>query len=148
MPKIQDLFASSGMLLLAAGMVASRLKPLAGLTVQTGSQSRGFALGFETPLYFVATLFGLFAFLYSIGYIPFSPAMPRWHFSLSALSVLTCTLCAVLFRLYLPRLADGKIGLAGQSVAISFVGCTLIFVCVQTWFAVDLVRAVLKMGRL
>jgi hypothetical protein len=78
MLRIQNLFAVASLLFLSLGLLASRIAST-GFTFQIG-QRRGFGLSLEVPFYCIAALFGAFAFLYSIGYIPFNPMMARWHF--------------------------------------------------------------------
>jgi hypothetical protein len=95
MLRIQNLFAVASLLFLSPGLLASQIAST-GFTFQIG-QRRGFGLSLEVPFYCIATLFGAFAFLYSIGYIPFNPMMARWHFWLSLVGVVLCVTGAAIF---------------------------------------------------
>jgi hypothetical protein len=113
-------------------------------------QNRGYAFSVEMPFYCIAALFGIFAFLYSIGYIPLSATMARWHFWLSVVSVVVCIAGAATFSWYVEyaeraRIVDTNIGTGGTLVAVSFAAGLLTFVSMQLWFAVDLARALVKM---
>ena len=146
MLRTQNLFAFAAVGLLAFGLIVSQFGSPGGFTI--GTQNRGYAFGHEMPLYCIAALFAVFAFLHSIGYIPFSATMARWHFWLSLVSVLVCFAGAAIFHWYASRTtdtADTTLGLGGNLVAASFVAGLLTFVAVQLWFAVDLARALWKM---
>jgi hypothetical protein len=96
----------------------------------------------------MAALFAVLAFLYSIGYIPFSSAMTRWHFWLSLVSAIVCLTGAAIFYWYAsitPDTTDTKVGLGGTLLAASFGAGILTFVSMQVWFTVDLARALWKM---
>jgi hypothetical protein len=146
MLRTQNLFAFAAMGLLAFGLLASQFGSLPHLTF--GTQNHGYAFSSEMPFYCIAALFAAFAFLYSIGYIPFSATMARWHFWLSLLSVLICFAGAVIFHRYASRItgtADTQLGPGGMLLAASFAAGLLTFVSMQLWFTVDLARALFKM---
>jgi hypothetical protein len=85
------------------------------------------------PFYCIAALFGVFAFLHSIGYIPFTSAMTRWHFWLSFVSVLVCFSGAATFYWYASRITDTtdtRLG-PGGNAACSFVCCRPSNICVD-----------------
>jgi hypothetical protein len=102
------------------------------------------------PFYCIAALFCVFAFLYSIGYIPFNSTMARWHFWLSLVSVVICIAGAAIFSWYVEyaertKIVDTKIGTGGMLLAASFAAGLLTFVSMQLWFTADLARALWKM---
>jgi hypothetical protein len=148
MLKAQNLFAVAAIGLLALGLLASKFAQQTGLTITT--RSRTFMCSNDMPLYCIAAFFAAFAFLYSIGYIPFSPIMMRWHFWLSLVSVVLCVAGWAIFSWYsehAERIADTKVGPGGMLLAASFVAAVLTFVSMQLWFAIDLARAILKMRK-
>ena len=148
MLRAQNLFAFTTIGLLALGLLASQFGSQSHVTI--GMQNRGYAIGIEMPFYCIAAFFAAFAFLYSIGYIPFSSTMMRWHFWSSLVSVGVCIAGAAIFSWYVEyaertRIVDTKIGTGGTLVAASFAAGLLTFVAMQLWFAVDLARALWKM---
>lgn len=142
MLRTQNLFALAAIGVLGFGLLLSQFGSQSDLVITT--PSRSYALSVETPLYCIAALFGAFAFLYSIGYIPFSSTMAKWHFWLSLVSVFLCVAGAAIISWYLSGTADTKIGIGGNLVAVSFLAGLLTFVSMQLWFAVDLLRALFK----
>jgi hypothetical protein len=148
MLRIQNLCALTTIGLLALGLVASQFKSATGFTIQIGAQNRGYGFSIEMPLYCIGALFAVLAFLYSIGYIPFSSAMTRWHFWLSLVSAIVCLTGAAIFYWYasrMPDTTDTKLGLGGTLLAASYAAGLVTFVSMQLWFTVDLARALWKM---
>jgi hypothetical protein len=143
MLRAQNLFAIAAIGLLAFGLLASKFASQTGFVI--GAQNRGYGFSNQMPLYCMAALFAGFAFLYSIGYIPFSPIMMRWHFWLSLVSVVLCVAGWEIFSWYAERIADTKVGPGGMLLVASFVAALLTFVSMQFWFAIDLARALFKM---
>jgi hypothetical protein len=142
MLRTQNLFALAALGLLALGLLASQFGSQSDLSITTPIRSYAFSV--EMPLYCIAALFAAFALLYSIGYIPFSSTMARWHFWMSLVSVVLCIAGAAVFSWYLSRVTDTKIGMGGNLVAVSFLAGLLTFVSMQLWFAIDLARALSK----
>lgn len=148
MLRSQNLFAFAAIGLLAFGLLASRFASASGITITLGAHNRGYAFSVEMPLYSLAALFATFAFLYSIGYIPFNSTMAKWHFWLSLISVVLCVAGWMIFSWYAEnagRSADTSIGPRGMLVAAAFLAGFLTFVSMQLWFAIDLARALFKM---
>jgi hypothetical protein len=146
MLRTQNLFALTSIVLLALGLLTSQFAFASRFTFQAGAQNRGYAFSLEMPLYCIAALFAAFAFLYSIGYIPFTSAMPRWHFWLSLVSVVVCVAGAAIFSWQVSRnTTDTTLGLGGTLLAASFAAGLVTFVSMQLWFTVDLARALWKM---
>jgi hypothetical protein len=143
MLRAQNLFAFTTIGLLALGLLASQFGSRSHVTI--GMQNRGYAIGIEMPFYCIAAFFAAFAFLYSIGYIPFSSTMMRWHFWSSLVSVLVCFAGAAIFSWYAGRMTETELGPCGVVVAASFAAGLLTFVSMQLWFAIDLARALWKM---
>jgi hypothetical protein len=148
MPRVQNLFAATALALIALGIFASipsRSGVPSGFDVLIGGKN-GFGLSLEVPLFGMAALFGVFAFLYSIRYIPFSPTMAKWHFWCSLVGVALCITGGAIFRFGARALlAWGSLGVS--SIAFSVVAGLLMFLAVQFWFAFDLTRAVLSLRK-
>lgn len=150
MLRTQNLFAFAATGLLAFGLLASRFASASGITITLGAHNRGYAFSVEMPLYCLAALFATFAFLYSIGYIPFNSTMAKWHFWLSLVSVVLCVAGWMIFSWYVEyaertKIVDTKIGTGGMLLAASFAAGLLTFVSMQLWFTADLARALWKM---
>jgi uncharacterized membrane protein YidH (DUF202 family) len=146
--RTQNLFALTAIGLLGLGLVLPQFGSQTGLfTISTSNRTHSYAFGNEMPLYCIAALFAAFAFLYSIGYIPFHPTMARWHFWLSLISVFLCLAGAAIFAWYAQKAPEPELGVGGTVVAASFAGGVLTFVSMQLWFAVDLARALLTMRK-
>ena len=143
MLRIQNLFAFATIGLLAVGLLASRLWLQTSFVI--GTRGRGYGLSHEMLFYFLAALFAAFAFVYPIGYIPFSATMARWHFWSSLVSLLICIAGWSIFCWYANRISGTEVGPAGRLVLASFVAAFLTFVSMQLWFAIDLARALFKM---
>jgi hypothetical protein len=150
MLRAQNLFAVVAMGLLAFGLLASKFASQTGFVIQAGAHNRGYGFSNQMPLYCMAALFAGFAFLYSIGYIPFSSTMMRWHFWLSLVSVVLCVAGWAIFSWYAEcaeRIAETKVGQGGTLLAASFALGVLMFVSMQLWFVMDLARALLTMRK-
>jgi hypothetical protein len=150
MLRVQNLFAVAAIGLLAFGLLASKFASQTGFAIHTGAHSRAYGFSNQMPLYCMAALFAGFAFLYSMGYIPFSSTMMRWHFWLSLVSVVLCVAGWAIFSWYAEyaeRIAETKVGQGGTLLAASFVAGLLTFPSMQLWFAIDLARAILKMRK-
>src|ERR1700686_222691 len=81
MARIENLFVITSIVLLVAGISTPYLPMNTGWSIIVGKTS--FGLAWETPLYGVAALCGVFACLYSIRYLPFNARFMQWHFWLS-----------------------------------------------------------------
>lgn len=145
MLRTQNLFALTAIGLLALGLVLSQFGSQTGVSISTRTHTYAFAN--EMPLYCIAALFAAFAFLYSIGYIPFHPTMARWHFWLSLISVFLCLAGAAIFAWYAQKAPEPELGVGGTLVAASFALGVLTFLSMQLWFAIDLARALLTMRK-
>ncbi|QNI34557.1 hypothetical protein H7849_12055 [Alloacidobacterium dinghuense] len=131
--RVQNLFALSSVAFLAFGFVLSKVPGAAGITLAI-SGHRGYGIASQTPLYLIGTLFGLFAFFYSIGYLSFNQTMAHWHFALSVLGVLLIIIGWALFP-------NANINLIVASIAVGL----LFFLSAQLWFAFDITRAVVHL---
>jgi hypothetical protein len=96
-------------------------------------------------LYGVAALFGLFACLYSIRYIPFNQSFVQWHFWLSLGCVIWCIIGWVAFYVTVQKEPLPQLGATAQALISSFLATIPIFLATQVVFAFALVRALLKM---
>jgi hypothetical protein len=107
-----------------------------------------YAIGYSprVPCYGLAALFALFAFLYPIGYIPFTRTLMRWHFWLSLGSVAWLTVGFVVLGIAGERQASSQpFGVIATLLTFSFLAAIPVFVAAQVWFLVDLVRALIIM---
>jgi hypothetical protein len=145
MPKVQNLFAATALVLIVLGLLASMAAP-SSFDVLIG-EKRGFGLSLQLPLFGMATLFGLFAFLYSIGYtLPFSPIMAKWHFWCSLLGVALLITGGAILRFAITN-PNGPRPFGLNSIVFSVIAGLLTFLSVQVWFACDLARAVLSLRK-
>ena len=143
MNRIDTLFAIASLLLLAFGLIVTRLKFL-GLSFISGSASYSFAPQFV--LYGIAGLFAIFACLNSAGYIPFNKTTIQWHFWLSVVSVALLIAGFIWLRFAgLRSTTHTNLGFGDSIMAWSFIASVPIFLFAQTWFAVGLIRAILRM---
>jgi hypothetical protein len=148
MPRTITLFAVSSLVLLVLGLTLTRYgtNVAMSLTLPGSQVTRGISL--QTPCYGLASLFGFFACLYAIGYIPFSSTLAPWHFWLSSAGV-------VLYAVGFVALGRGGMAAAragaesSQGVLwLAFLGLAggpLSFLLGQALFVFDLVRAVPRM---
>jgi protein-S-isoprenylcysteine O-methyltransferase Ste14 len=99
------------------------------------------------PFDLIAALFGVFAFLYSIGYIiPLSPTMSLWHFWLSFVGATLVIMGGAIFW-FGARNAKEPWTVGVNSIVFSIAAGLLAFLSVQLWFAFDLARAVLRLSK-
>jgi hypothetical protein len=143
MLRTPNLFACAAIGLLTFGLVASKLWSQTGFAIHTGA--RGYLFSNQMPLYCMAALFTCFAFLYSIGFIPFSATMMRWHFWLSLVTVVVCVAGWAIFSWYADRMTNTQLGPGGILLVSAFLAALLTFVSMQLWFAIDLARALFKL---
>lgn len=141
MSRIPNLFAATALAYLAVGLFTGRYSGFIVLVRQIQVPD----LRFQVIFYGIAGLFGVFAFLYSIGYIiPLSPTMSKWHFWLSFFGVALCIAGGAIFRFGVEN-AKEPWTLGMNLIAFSLITGLLMFLPVQLWFAFDLARAVLKL---
>jgi energy-converting hydrogenase Eha subunit E len=140
-PRVENLFALAALAYLAIGLYTGTY---AGFEVLVGkTQVPG--LRFQVLFYGVAALFGVFAFLNSIGYIiQLSPTVMIWHFWLSFVGVTLCFIGGAIFRFGAEN-AKEPWTLGVNAIAFSVGAGLLAFLSVQLWLALDLVRAVLRL---
>jgi hypothetical protein len=143
MARVENLFVMTSIVLLIGGLSTPYLPMNTGWSIVVGRTS--FALAWETPLYAAAALFGLFACLYSIHYLPFNARFIQWHFCLSLGCVIWCIIGWVVFGMMVRHKLEPQLGVAGQALALSFMATIPIFVATQVAFAFALVRAFIKM---
>ena len=145
MPRVENLFATASIAVLALGLLTTRIAPNQEISFWQGN---GVAYGFSLrmPCYGIAALFCVFAFLNAIGYIPFDRSTVQWHFWVTLGSVLL--LCAGFegLRILGQRpVQPPTLGIPGTLVAFSILTSIPIFLVAQAWFAVGLIRAILRM---
>jgi hypothetical protein len=143
MQRVANLCVITGVVLLAAGVLMPYLTPGTGGSLHW--RGIGYGFSWQTPCYGLAALFSLFAFLYSIGYLPFDKTVARWHFWLSLGCVVLFVLGMVIFYVTVRGGTTPKLGVAGTAFAVSVLASIPIFVVTQLFFAVALVRALMKM---
>jgi hypothetical protein len=78
MPRVENLSAITSIALLIAGVLLPHFAPNSGWSMTW--RGTGYGFSYQMPCYGIASLFGVFAFLYSIGYVPFDKAVAQWHF--------------------------------------------------------------------
>jgi hypothetical protein len=140
-PRVENLFALTALAYLAAGLYVGTYS---GFVVLVG-QTQVPGLRFQVLFYGVAALFGVFAFLNSIGYIiQLSPTATKWHFWLSFVGVALCFIGGAIFRFGAEN-AKEPWTLGVNAIVFSVGAGLLAFLPVQLWFAFDLVRAVLRL---
>ena len=143
MPRVENLFALTALAYLAAGLYAGTYS---GFVVLVG-QTQVPGLRFQVLFYGVAALFGVFAFLNSIGYIiQLSPTATKWHFWLSFVGVALCFIGGAIFRFGAEN-AKEPWTLGVNSIALLVIGGLFMFLSVQVWFAFDLARAVFNLRK-
>lgn len=143
MPRGENLFAATALAYLALGLYTGSYSAFTVLVAQR--QVPGLRL--QVPFYCFAAFFGVFAFLYSVGYIiPFSPLMAKWHFWLSFVGVTLCITGEAIFRFGAEN-AEEPWTWGVNLIAFSVITGLLAFVPVQLWFAFDLARAVLSLRK-
>lgn len=143
MQRVENLCAITSIVLLVTGILLKYLGPDFGWSLSWAHT--GYAFSWHMPCYGVAVLFTLFAFLYSIAYIPFDQRIAQWHFWLSLGCVVLFALGAVIFYVTAQGGTTPKLGLAGTAFALSVIASIPIFMLTQLLFAVELVRALVKM---
>ena len=135
-------FPVAAMILLAVGFV-SRLSPSVTIWSAQSTNSYGYNLRPEVPIFGIAALCCIVAALYFLG-IPFSETLARWHPWLSVVGLAMLGLGIGGLVLLLGRRASG-LGVTGALAIASLVGGIAVFTVAQTWFLVELFRAVAKM---
>jgi hypothetical protein len=143
MTRVENLFVITSIVLLVGGISTPYLPMNTGWSIILGKTS--FGLAWETPLYGVAALFGVFACVYSIHYLPFNARFVQWHFWLSLGCVIWCIIGWVVFYMVARKEPEPQLGVAGQALALSFMATIPIFVATQVTFAFALVRALIRM---
>ena len=143
MTRVENLFVITSIVLLIGGISTPYLPMNTGWSIIVGKTS--FGLAWETPLYAVAGLFGLFACLYSIHYLPFNARFMQWHFWLSLGCVIWCIIGWVVFYMVAFKKPEAQLGVAGQALALSFMATIPTFLATQMAFAFAFVRALIKM---
>jgi hypothetical protein len=142
-PRVENLFAMTSLAYLALGLFTGTYS---GFIVFVGPRQVP-SLRFQVVFYGVAALFGLFAFLYSTGYIiPLSPLMAKWHFWLSFVGVSLFITGGAIFWFGAEN-AKEPWTLGVNSIGFSIIGGLFAFLSVQVWFAFDLARAVLRLSK-
>jgi hypothetical protein len=143
MGRVQNLCVITSVVLLVAGISAPYLTPNTGWDIRLGRT--GFGLSWQTPCYGVAALFSIFAFLYSIRYIPFHQTVVQWHFWLSVVCVLWFSIGEVALYMALRNETSLQLGVTGEALALSFLATIPIFLLTQLLFVFELARAVITM---
>jgi hypothetical protein len=136
-------FPAAAVVLLAVGLVA-RLSPPVTIWSAQSNSGYGYNLRPEAPIFGIAALCCILAALYSLGHIPFSEALARWHPWLTVVGLVMLGLGMGALLLLLGGRASG-LGVAGALAIASVVGGIGVFVVAQTWFLAELFRAVAKM---
>jgi hypothetical protein len=136
-------FPVTAVVLLAVGL-AARLSPAVTMWTAQSNNAYGHNLRPEAPIFGIAALCCIVAALYSLGHIPFSETLATWHpwLSVAGLAMLGLGIGGLL--LLLAGRASG-LGVTGAFAIASLVGGIVMFIVAQTWFLVELFRAIAKM---
>jgi hypothetical protein len=149
MPRTENLFAISGAALFVAGLlVAKFLRHSGGMSITWPGSMAMYVVPSNALCYAVAALFGAFASLYAVGYIPFGENSSKWHFWLSLLgaTLFGSGFGALAFLGHRgPDLQPSQGALA--VVLVLLVAGPAAFGCGQVLFAVSLSRALVEMHR-
>ena len=149
MQRTDNLFAISGAVLLVAGLIVEKfLRQFGEMALHWPGSSAMRVIPSYAPCYAVAGLFGAFAFLYAIGYVPFSETASQWHFwlSFSGAILLGLGYGAMVFLGH--REPDHQASQGALAVVLLLlVAGPVAFVCGQVLFAVSLSRALFEMYR-
>ena len=145
MNRVASLFAIVGLLFAVLGLATTRQRSF-DATITHGTTA--YVISPQFFLYGIAALYCASACLDSIGYFPIDKTLAQWHFWLSTVAV-------ALFIggfLWLRSLGQHpaptqNLGVEGTVMAISFLSSIPIFLIAQLWFAVELLRAILRMRR-
>jgi hypothetical protein len=143
MQRVENLCVITGIVLLVTGILLKYVGPDFGWSLSWAHTGYGFS--WHMPCYGLAVLFTLFAFLYSIVYIPFDKTVAQWHFWLSLGCVVLCVLGVVIFSLATRGGTTPKLGVAGTAFGMSVIAGIPIFLATQLLFVIQLVRALVKM---
>ncbi len=128
MPRVENLSAITSMALLIAGVLLPHFAPNSGWSMTW--RGTGYGFSYQMPCYGIASLFGVFAFLYSIGYIPFDKTVAQWHFWLSLGSVILCAAEWTIFSILVTRnTLSSQLSVFGTFAVLSFFSSILFFVC-------------------
>jgi surface polysaccharide O-acyltransferase-like enzyme len=143
MQRVENLCVITSIVFLVTGILLKYVGPNFGWSLTWAHTGYGFS--WHMLCYAAAVLFTLFAFLYSIAYIPFDQRIAQWHFWLSIGCVVLFVLGIVIFYMAVRGGATPKLGLAGTAFALAVLASLPIFAVTQLLFAVELVRALVKM---
>jgi hypothetical protein len=143
MQRVANLCVITGIFLLAAGILIPYLMPNTGWSLHW--RGTGYGFSWQMPCYGLAALFSLFAFLYSISYLPFDKTVAQWHFWLSLGCVMLYASGQGFFYMAMRDGTVPQLGLKGTVIALSFLASVPVFLATQLLFAFELVRAVVKL---
>jgi hypothetical protein len=131
---IPTFFATAAIVMLALGILVSRLNLLQSLSLTINRN--GYLVLNETLCYGAASVFGFFAFLYSIWNVPWNAKAAIWHLGLSIL-------CIGIFIASSAGLAmdnstqNGPPSKAFFTLFALFLASLPVFLLIQCWYLID-----------
>jgi hypothetical protein len=133
-------------LFLVLGILTSRFASNSNIAIAWPGSSTTYGFPLQAFCNALALLFCFFAFLYSIGYIPFAPITTRWHLWLSLVDVALL----IAGQTGLGVLASRGDAQLQNHASVALIGASLLgglalFVVAQLWFAIGLIRALMQM---
>ena len=144
MYRATSLYAIFGITMLALGLVATRLVGMQGVSITW--RNTGHVFPYQVFCYGLGAFFCVYAFLTSIWAIPFGALLARWHFWLSAGSVVLLVGGFASIVAYMAQHpTETRVGPAMLVAIGSVLTGLLVFAMAQVWFAVGFVRALWRM---
>jgi hypothetical protein len=135
MPRLPMLFATAAIVALLLGLLTSRFDLSTGMTITLPKAT--YFVPNATLCYGIALFFCLFAFRYSVWFLPWSTQAGVWHFSLSALSVGLFLIASIGMDRF--KLLTGPSALE-LPFLIAFSFSPVLFLLIQGFFILDGLR--------
>ena len=132
-------------LFLVLGILTSRFAPNSNIALAWPGSSTTYGFELQTFCNALALLFCFFAFIYSIGYIPFGPTTTRWHLWLSLAGVALLIAGQTGLGVLASRGTQLREGTPVTLIGLSLIVGLGLFLIAQFWFAVGFARALMRM---
>jgi hypothetical protein len=147
MSRPSELFATCAIALLLAGLALPRFTVFYRVFVDVSIHDTYYALFAKTPLFGLAALFGVFAFVYSIWILRISQSAAIWHFWLSIIGVVLFFSEFVVFAVSSPPTSASSLSrLQTAAMFGTFLAC-VVFLAGQLVFVTNLVLALTRAKR-
>ena len=132
-------------LFLVLGIFASRLASNSSIAIAWPGSNTTYGFPLQTFCNAFALLFCLFAFIYSLGYIPFDLTTTRWHLGLNLAGVALLIAGQTGLGVLASRGTQLREGTPVTLISLSLIVGLGLFLIAQLWFAVGLARALMRM---